>query len=58
MSRALLWSQPRAGKPRHGAPQATVDELQADVDELRVHRNRLFKGETARPDARGRTTLA
>ncbi len=31
-----------------GAPQATVDELQAEVDELGVQRNTLFKGETLR----------
>jgi hypothetical protein len=31
-----------------GAPQATVDELQARVDELGDQRNTLFKGETLR----------
>jgi hypothetical protein len=31
-----------------GAPQATVDELQATADEVTAQRNTLFKGETLR----------
>jgi hypothetical protein len=31
-----------------GAPQATVDELQAELDEISGQRNTLFKGETLR----------
>lgn len=31
-----------------GAPQATIDELQADADEITAQRNTLFKGETLR----------
>jgi len=32
----------------NGAPQATVDELQAKADTLTGQRNTLFKGETLR----------
>ena len=31
-----------------GAPQATIDELQATADDISAQRNTLFKGETLR----------